>query len=89
MSAVISAKVGVPASANITIVPLQNIRKVKPRTEAHIFLQDSKNFADTNFYLAFEGEVVGRAYGKAQDSGYMQLMAVDYSSYWDEAKIML
>ena len=85
-SAVISSKVGAPTTATINVVPLQGIKNVLPRTQVHIFLRDSKNLPDNNYYLAFEGEVLGRAYGKKQDSRYMSFVAVDYSSYWDETK---
>src|ERR1019366_4118005 len=85
-SAVISAKVGVPTSATINVVPLQGIKNVKPRTQVHIFLRDTKNFPDNQYYLVFEGEVLGRGYGKKQDSRYMSFVAIDYSYYWDETK---
>lgn len=84
--AVISSKVGQPTSATISLVPLSGIKKVKPRTQVHIFLRDTKNFPDSNYYLVFEGEVLGRGYGKRQDARTMNFVAIDYSSYWDEAK---
>jgi len=84
--AVITAAEGAPISATISLVPLQGIKFVKPRTQVHLFMQDTKNFPDDNFYLVFEGEVLGRVYGKKQNSRMFSIVALDYSSYWDEAK---
>jgi hypothetical protein len=86
VSATVSSRVGTPVSATISVIPLKGIKNIKPRTQVHIFLRDTKNFPDDNYYLVFEGEVLGRGYGKAQDSRFMNLVAIDYSSYWDEAK---
>lgn len=86
ISAAISAREGAPVSATINLVPLKQIKFIKPRTQVHIFMQDTKNFPDNNFYLVFEGEVLGRAMMKRQDSRSFSVVAIDYSSYWDEAK---
>lgn len=84
--AVVTSKVGAPTTATISLVPIQGIKRIKPRTQVHICLRDTKNFPDNKYYLVFEGEVLGRGYGKKQDSRTMNLVAIDYSSYWDETK---
>lgn len=86
ISANLICQVGQPLQAVIDLVPLQVIKFIKPKTQVHIFVQDTYNFGDSNFYLAFEGEVVGRAMRKMHDSRSFQITAVDYSGYWDEAK---
>lgn len=83
---VLAAKVGLPTSATISLVPLREIKFIRPRTQVHVFLQDTKNFPDNEFYLVFEGEVLGRTMSKKQDSRSFSIVAVDYSSYWDETK---
>lgn len=85
-AATITATVGAPISATISLVPLREIKFIKPRTQVHIFMQDTKNFPDDDFYLMFEGEVLGRAMSKRQDSRSFSVVALDYSSYWDECK---
>lgn len=85
-NASITSQEGEATAAAIYLVPLSGIKEIKARTQVHIFVQDTKSFPDANFYLAFEGEVVGRILGKRQDSRVFGIMAVDYSSYWEDAK---
>lgn len=85
-SAVVMSQVGAPTSATISLVPLKEIKFIKPRTQVHIFMQDTKNFPDDDFYLVFEGEVLGREMAKKQDGRAFSVVAIDYSSYWDETK---
>jgi len=87
ISATLVATQGSPISAMIDVVPLQIIKDIKPRTQVHIFVRDDLAFGNTDYYLAFEGEVVGRSLGKnASGNRYYQLLATDYSQYWDETK---
>lgn len=86
VSATISASVGQPASAIIDLVPEESIKFIRPKTQVHIFVKDSFNFGDLDYYLAFEGEVTGRQMGKSDSSRYFRVTAVDYSGYWDEAR---
>lgn len=86
-SITVVATVGAPLSATISLVPLSQIKFVRPRTQVHVFVQDTKNFPDGDFYLMFEGEILGRNMGKAQDSRTFSVVALDYSSYWDEARL--
>lgn len=86
-SITITARVGAPISATISLVPLSEIKFIKARTQVHVFLQDTKNFPDNEFYLMFEGEVLGRQMSKKQDSRTFSVVALDYSSYWDLAKV--
>lgn len=82
----ISSAVGQPTVASIDLIPVDPIKHIHPKTQVHIFVQDTYNFPDDQFYLAFEGEVTGRSLGKAQDSRYFRITATDYTTYWDEAK---
>lgn len=86
ISAVITSNEGQPTYATVDLVPLQVIKFIKPRTQAHIFVRDSFTFGDDNFYLAFEGEVLGRSLAKRHDGRFVQLVLYDYSNYWDDAK---
>jgi len=86
-SASITARAGQPTQASITMVPLSTIKNISPRTQVHLFLRDSLYFGDQNYRLAFEGEVVGRGYTKQQNNRAVSIRAIDYSSYWDDAKV--
>ena len=85
-SVTLTARVGAPMSATISLVPLRQIKFVRARTQVSVFVQDTKNFPDDDFYLMFEGEILGRNMSKKQDSRGFSVVALDYSSYWDEAK---
>lgn len=89
VSATLICNAGEPITAVIDLVPLQVIKFIRPKTQVHIFVRDLLNFGDLNFYLAFEGEVVGRGFGKSHTSRSFQIIATDYSNYWDEAKAYL
>jgi hypothetical protein len=86
VSATITSTVGQPITAIIDLIPLHIIKFIRPKTQVQIYVKDTSVFPDHNFYLAFEGEVVGRQLGKAQDSRFFRITALDYSVYWDEAK---
>jgi hypothetical protein len=86
IGATLVCRIGEPIRASIELIPLQLIKFIKPKTQVHIFVQDTYNFGDANYYLAFEGEVVGRGMRKMHDGRSFQISAVDYSGYWDEAK---
>lgn len=86
VSATLICNVGEPITAIIELVPLQVIKFIKPKTQIQIFVQDTFNFGDDDFYIAFEGEATGRAMRKTDGSRAFQITAVDYSGYWDEAK---
>jgi hypothetical protein len=75
-----------PLVASIDLVPLECIRKILPKTQIQIMVVDSLNFGDLVPRLAFDGEVFGRSYTKAQNGRGFSIKAIDYSSYWDEAK---
>lgn len=86
ISASISSVVGQPCVANIDLVPLQKIKFIRPKTQVHIFVRDENIFGDKNLYLAFEGEVSGRGFSKRQDNRAVRITAMDYSTYWEDAK---
>lgn len=86
ISAVIQSEIGSPSTAQIDLVPLQNIKFIRPKTQVHIFVKDPNVFGDDDFYLAWEGEVSGRAYSKRQDYRSTRITAMDYSTYLEDAK---
>lgn len=85
-SASLSSRVGQPTSAQISLVPNGKSKFILPRTMIHLFVQDRTAFGDDDYYLAFEGESVGRGYRKSHDSRSSIVMAMDYSVYWEDAK---
>lgn len=88
-SATIVCKMNMPIAASIDLVPLQIIKFVKPRTQVHIFVRDTFTFGDDNFYLCFEGEILGRSMMKRHDGRAFRVTAFDYSNYWDDAKAFM
>ena len=86
ISATLVCNAGEPITAIIDMVPLQEIKFIRPKTQVHVFVKDTFNFGNSDFHLAFEGEVVGRQMGKSHDSRVFRITAIDYSGYWDEAK---
>ena len=86
VSVTINTQIGQPTSAVAELVPLQIMKFVRARTQVHVFVRDSFTFGDDNFYLAFEGEVMGRTLIKRHDGRSLQLTMFDYSNYWDDAK---
>jgi hypothetical protein len=86
VSASIVAQTGQPCTAYIDLVPLQKIKFIRPKTQVHIFVRDDNTFGNADYYLAFEGEVVGRGYSKRVDRRSVQISAMDYSSYFEDAK---
>jgi hypothetical protein len=79
-------RLNMPSMANIELVPLAVIKFIKPRTQVHIFVQDTKTFGDSKFYLCFEGEVMGRSMIKRHDGRGFRITAYDYTNYWDDTK---
>lgn len=86
-SATIHSQIGSPVSATIYLVPLNEIKFIRPRTQVSLFMRDPKNFPDDDYYLVFEGDVIGRTMSKQQDSRSFAISAIDYSSYWHLAKV--
>ena len=82
VSASIASAVGQPVTAFIDLVPADPIKFIRPKTQVHVFVRDTLNFGDDNFYLAFEGEVVGRQMGKSQSSRYFRITAVVAMRLW-------
>jgi hypothetical protein len=73
------------------------VKHLEARTLVHIFtedpyesLQSSATEVDGrklfNWFLAFEGEYHAKSFGKSTGSRSFAAMAVDYTSYWDNAK---
>lgn len=89
VSATIICKMNMPIVASIELVPLQVIKFIKPRTQVHIFVRDTMTFGDNKFYLAFEGEVMGRSMVKQHNGRAFRITAFDYSNYWDDAKAFM
>jgi hypothetical protein len=87
ISATLMCNPNSPKIAAIDLVPVDVIKFIKPKTQVHIFVQDTLAFGDSDFYLAFEGEVTGRSMSKSQNSRAFQIVATSYMSYMDEARI--
>lgn len=92
---------GDAAFAQVELVPLSTIKHLEPRTLVHIFVEDpyeplseSKQEITVgketrklfNWFLAFEGEYYAKSYGKSVNNRYFMAQAIDYTSYWDNAK---
>ena len=88
-SATIVCKTNMPIMANFELVPLKIIKFIKPRTQVHLMVRDSFTFGDDNFYLCFEGEVMGRGMVKRHDGRAFRITAYDYTNYWDDAKAFM
>ena len=85
-TAMIHSKIGEPTVANIDLVPFPIIKYIRPRTQVHVFVKDTLTFGDARYYLAFEGEVSGRSFRKAQDNRSVGVSAMDYTSYLEDSK---
>ena len=85
----ITVQIGQPAQATADMVPLQILKFIRPRTQVHVFVRDTFAFGDDNFYLAFEGEVLGRTMVKRHDGRFLQLLMFDYSNYWEDSKVFM
>lgn len=78
---------GQPGVATIQVPPLPEIRKVKPRTMAHVFVKDHMSPPGTKpWVLMFEGEIYGYSQGKSASNRNFNLYAMDFTNYWDNAK---
>ena len=80
-------RVGAPSTATIECVPLREINDIVPRTMVHLFVKDftaSEN--NPPWVLLFEGEVYGYSMGKNSRSRTFNLLCMDISNYWDNAK---
>ena len=84
-----SAGLGSPKTASIQLVPLSIIKFIHPRTQVHVFVRDSRTFGNDQYYLCFEGEVIGRSMSKQHDGRAVTITAMDYSSYLDDAKAFI
>lgn len=82
----IVCQMNMPVMANIELVPLGVIKRIRPRTQVHVFVRDNFTFGDNEYYLAYEGEVMGRSMMKRTDSRAFRITAYDYSNYWDDTK---
>lgn len=80
-------RVGAPATATINAVPLREINNILPRTLCHIFVRDNSYHGTFKpWVLLFEGEIYGIGGGKSTSSRSIDLYAMDFSNYWDNAK---
>lgn len=92
IGASITSAVNQASIAYIDIVPLNEIRHIKPRTHVVIAVLDyfdpALNAGDGEKYiLAWEGEVFGYNFGRTASSRTMTLNCIDYSSYWDNVLV--
>lgn len=86
IGASITSSVNRASIAYVDIVPLDEIRHIKPRTHVSIHVKDDAN-PDAGkrgrFVLAWEGEVFGYNFGRTVSSRTMTLNCIDFSGYWD------
>lgn len=88
IGATITCAVNRASIAYIDVVPLEEIKHIKPRTLVHLFVRDITD--PGNFYpyvLAWEGEVFGFSYGRTISSRMFTIKAIDYTAYWDSALV--
>ena len=88
IGATITCAVDRASIAYIDVVPLDEIKHIKPRTMVHLFVRDITD--QTNNYpyiLAWEGEVFGFSFGRTVSSRMFTIKAIDYSAYWDSALV--
>jgi len=89
MSAIVQMAINSPATAVINVIPLDEVKKIKPRTMVHLFYYDYTNeetmdFDDLSRYrLLFIGETTGFSYTKTPSSRAITLQCVDLSLNWD------
>ncbi len=81
--ATITSTVGQATIAYIDVIPHHSINHIKPRTMVHIAVHDYRNPDPDNLKLAFDGEVFGFNFNKTPTGRSVTLMAIDFSSYWD------
>jgi len=90
IGASITSSVNRASIAYVDIVPLDEIRHIKPRTHVSIHVKDFSN-PDPNkkdqFILAWEGEVFGYNFGRTVSSRTMTLNCIDFSGYWDNVLV--
>lgn len=85
--AICQFQMGQPGTASIEVPPLPEIRKILPRTMAHLFVKDfSFPGSEKPWVLLFEGEIYGYGQQKTPQGRAFTLFAMDYSNYWDNAK---
>jgi hypothetical protein len=78
---------GAPSTAVVECVPLREINDIAPRTMVHLFVKDFTSSKQKKpWVLLFEGEVYGYSMGKGSNSRSFNLMCMDISNYWDNAK---
>lgn len=83
IGASITSSVNMASIAYIDIVPLDEIRHIKPRTHVMLAVRDYFGSDPNKFILAWEGEVFGYNFGRTVSSRTMTLNCIDLSGYWD------
>ena len=74
--------------AYIDLVPIDEMKHIKPRSMVQLFVRDITNKQSNYPYvLAWEGEVFGIAFGRTATSRSFTLKAIDYTSQWDNALV--
>lgn len=84
MSAVVTCGVNRPASAQISVVPLPEVYKLKPRSMVHLFYLDDK---DSVYRILFSGEIIGVSTASASMGRMATLLCMDWTTYWDAARV--
>lgn len=78
---------GEASVATITMVPLEEINHILPRTMVHVFVKDFTYPGTVKpWILGFEGEVYAMGFAKNPQGRSFNLYCMDVSNYWDNAK---
>jgi hypothetical protein len=86
ISAHVSVSINAPAAASIQVIPLDEATYLHPRTMVHLFYLDSW-VGGSEYRILFSGEVLGFSYQQTPQSRGLVLQCVDFSSYWDAARV--
>lgn len=86
ISAHVAVSINAPASASIQVIPLDEATYLKPRTMVHLFYLDSW-VGGSEYKILFSGELLGFSYQQTPQSRGLVLQCVDFSSYWDAARV--
>jgi len=86
VSAICTGGINTAGSATAQIVPTDEVMDLLPRSLVHIFYFDSD--ADPHKYrLLFTGELVAVDYVQSHTQRVAVLKCLDFSSYWDTARL--
>lgn len=78
--------INAPAVGIFDVVPLKELNDIRPRTLVQVAVNDFES--SSGYKMLYEGEVYAYNFGKsASGSRSLKLMTMDFSNYWDNAKV--